>query len=614
MATVIQIKRSTTATAPTTSALAEAEMAYAQDKSNDGSGAILYIESVNNDNSAAIHKVGGKYYTDLVDAATSAKTANAIVKRDGSGAISADVTGNVTGDITGDITGDVTGNLTGNVTGNVTGDVTGNADTASAWATARTLTLGGDLSGSVSIDGSGDITLNGTVSGADATTLTGLGLSSGGQTVIDTGTDGTDATFIGALTGDVTGNVTGNVTGDLTGDVTGDVTGNLTGNVTGDVTGNADSATALETARTIGGVSFDGSANIDLPGVNAAGNQDTSGNAATASALETARAISTSGDATGTVNFDGSADADIALTLANSGVTAASYGSTTAIPVLTVDAKGRITAASTAEIATSFSITDGSNTDTVAGGETLTFEGSTNETNVVVSNNKVTVGLVDNPTIGGNLTVSGDLTVSGTTTQVNTTNMAVEDSLVAYATGNASDAVDIGFFGKFNDGAAKTTGLFRDANDGKFNLFESQEDITGNVIDKSAVGYAVATLIANIEGNVTGNLTGDVTGNVTGNLTGNVTGDITGDVTGNVTGNLTGDVTGSLSGGTVSGLSAAIAVADGGTGAGTFTSNGIIFGNGTGAMQVTAAGTEGKVLIAGSGGTPEFADLDGGTY
>ena len=59
--------------------------------------------------------------------------------------------------------------------------------------------------------------------------------------------------------------------------------GNLTGNVTGNVTGNASgSAATLATARTIGGVSFDGSANINLPGVNAAGNQNTTGNAATA--------------------------------------------------------------------------------------------------------------------------------------------------------------------------------------------------------------------------------------------------------------------------------------------------------------------------------------------
>ena len=51
----------------------------------------------------------------------------------------------------------------------------------------------------------------------------------------------------------------------------------------GALEGNADTATTLETARTIGGVSFDGSASIILPGVNAEGNQNTSGNAATAS-------------------------------------------------------------------------------------------------------------------------------------------------------------------------------------------------------------------------------------------------------------------------------------------------------------------------------------------
>ena len=62
-------------------------------------------------------------------------------------------------------------------------------------------------------------------------------------------------------------------------------------NLTGDVTGNTDTASTLETARTIGGVSFDGSANINLPGVNTSGTQDTSGNAATATTLATARTI-----------------------------------------------------------------------------------------------------------------------------------------------------------------------------------------------------------------------------------------------------------------------------------------------------------------------------------
>ncbi|MEC8553355.1 MAG: hypothetical protein VXY93_22885, partial [Pseudomonadota bacterium] len=56
--------------------------------------------------------------------------------------------------------------------------------------------------------------------------------------------------------------------------------GALTGNVTGNASGNAGTATALQTARNIGGVSFDGTSDIDLPGVNIAGNQDTSGTAA----------------------------------------------------------------------------------------------------------------------------------------------------------------------------------------------------------------------------------------------------------------------------------------------------------------------------------------------
>jgi hypothetical protein len=85
-------------------------------------------------------------------------------------------------------------------------------------------------------------------------------------------------------TGTFTGASTGNLT-ITTGTLLANIEGNVTGNVTGDVTGNADTATTLETARTIGGVSFNGSANIDLPGVNTAGNQDTSGTAALAGAV-----------------------------------------------------------------------------------------------------------------------------------------------------------------------------------------------------------------------------------------------------------------------------------------------------------------------------------------
>lgn len=87
--------------------------------------------------------------------------------------------------------------------------------------------------------------------------------------------------------------------------------------ITGDTSGNAATATALETARTIGGVSFDGTANINLPGVNAAGNQDTSGNAATATALATARTIGLSGDVSGSGSFDGTGDLTITATIAD---------------------------------------------------------------------------------------------------------------------------------------------------------------------------------------------------------------------------------------------------------------------------------------------------------
>ena len=70
------------------------------------------------------------------------------------------------------------------------------------------------------------------------------------------------------------------------------------------------SAATLTTARTIGGVSFDGSANINLPGVNASGSQDTSGNAATATALANARTIAG-------VSFDGTAN----ISLNNNAIT-----------------------------------------------------------------------------------------------------------------------------------------------------------------------------------------------------------------------------------------------------------------------------------------------------
>ena len=67
MSTVIQIKRSTGVSAPTTSDLNQGELAYSMDASNSGAGAILYVESQNSGGAAVIQKLGGKYYTDILD-------------------------------------------------------------------------------------------------------------------------------------------------------------------------------------------------------------------------------------------------------------------------------------------------------------------------------------------------------------------------------------------------------------------------------------------------------------------------------------------------------------------------------------------------------------------
>ena len=98
----------------------------------------------------------------------------------------------------------------------------------------------------------------------------------------------------------------------------------------GALSGNSSSATILANARTIGGVSFDGSANINLPGVNASGNQDTSGNAATATTLETARNI-------GGVSFNGGSNIDLpGVNASGNQNTTGTSGGLTGTPSITV--------------------------------------------------------------------------------------------------------------------------------------------------------------------------------------------------------------------------------------------------------------------------------------
>ncbi|WP_100488545.1 hypothetical protein [Sporolactobacillus pectinivorans] len=182
----------------------------------------------------------------------------------------------------------------------ITGNADGNAATASKLQTSRTIGLGGDATGSASFDGSANISISAVLTAESvlAKLLTVDGSGSGLDADL---LDGHDSSYFLPTAG------------------------------------NAPTASKLATARNIGGVPFDGSSDISLPGVNAAGNQSTSGNAETASKLATARTLSISGDGTTSGSFDGSANLALSFALAASGVTAGTYTK------LTVDAKGRVT-------------------------------------------------------------------------------------------------------------------------------------------------------------------------------------------------------------------------------------------------------------------------------
>ena len=148
-------------------------------------------------------------------------------------------------------------------------DTTGNADTATALETSRNI-------GGVSFNGTGDITLPGVnASGNQNTSGTSAGL---------TGSPSVELTNIVGAAASVVGIVTATT---FSGALTGNVTGNTSGS-SGSCTGNAATATILATARDIGGVSFNGSASINLPGVNQAGNQNTTGTAAGITEADTA--------------------------------------------------------------------------------------------------------------------------------------------------------------------------------------------------------------------------------------------------------------------------------------------------------------------------------------
>ena len=232
--------------------------------------------------------------------------------------------------------------------------------------------------------------------------------------------------------------------------------GTITGDLTGDVTGNASTATALANGRnfsiagdiTAAAVSFDGTGNVAL-------NATIDDNSVALGTKTTGNYVATvadSGSGNLTVTGSGSETAAVTLDLADTGVSANSYGSTTAIPVLAIDAKGRITSASTASISTDLTVGGDSGSDeTISTGETLTVSGgsnvtttmSTNEVSVALDSNISlgTIALTGGMTVGAGLTIAGDLTVNGTTTTINSTTISVDDKNIELgSTASPSDA------------------------------------------------------------------------------------------------------------------------------------------------------------------------------
>jgi len=197
--------------------------------------------------------------------------------------------------------------------------------------------------------------------------------------------------------------------------------------------------------------------------------------------------------------------------------------------------------------------------------------------------------IANNATIYHNLSVGGDLSVTGTLTTINVATLSVRDSLIQLASNNTlSDVLDIGFFGNYNDGTSEFTGLFRDASDGLYKLFDSLTEAPTTVVNTGDASFKQATLKAFLN---------------SGALISNST-------VLNITG--TNDINVAFAANSLT-LSTALVTTSGGTGFSTYSAGDLLTGSGSTLAKLTL-GTAGQVLQVSDSTTLIYGGLDGGTF
>jgi hypothetical protein len=125
------------------------------------------------------------------------------------------------------------------------------------------------------------------------------------------------------------------------------------------------------------------------------------------------------------------------------------------------------------------------------------------------SNGQISIGQDVSQTanvVFNSATILGNLTVLGNSITFSANSFTVADSLIELGTGNSGDTLDIGFYGLYNTGIARYSGMFRDASDGKFKFFSNLTVKPTNIlVDTANASFKYGTLVVDhLEGNVTG--------------------------------------------------------------------------------------------------------------